>query len=142
MKIADNINKREAALEQLSVLDAMVKQVKAAIMTLEVEILAEATDNMVSDITHNGYKYSFKNVSKVFIKDRVSDHSGKVEVMNRLGELGFDEAVYFPSAYYDAIKLKKIWNALPFETKNQWMTDGLIYVETIPQIKKLEVKNG
>jgi hypothetical protein len=130
MEIASKLQKRREAQERLEALERVAKEVKTEIATLENEILAEATDNMVSEVVLDGEKYKFKFENKIHIKELASDHSAKVELFKRLAELGYGEAVFFETGYYPAVALRKVWDELPPETINKFAEDDLIYHET------------
>lgn len=140
MEIAAKLQKLKEAKDRLEALERVSKDIETEIKTLESEILEEATNNMVTDVTLDDVKYKFKFENKIFLKESVSDHSKKVELMRRLTELGFNEAVFFQSAYYPAVALRKVWDQLPPETINQFAKDDLIYHETRPSITSRKVK--
>ncbi len=140
MEIAGKLQKRKEAQERLEALERVVSETKKEIATLESEILDEASNNMVSELVVDGEKYKFKFENKIFIKELVSDHSKKVELMRRLQELGYNEAVFFESAYYPATALRKVWEELPYETINKFVEDGLIYHETKASITSRKTK--
>lgn len=140
MEIADKLTQREEALIRLDQLSETLSETKKEIERLENEILEEATNNMVSEVVVDQKKYKFKFENKIFLKESVSDHSKKVELMKRLTELGYSEAVFFESAYYPAVALRKIWDELPPETINKFAEDGLIYHETKASITSRKTK--
>jgi len=140
MEIATKLEERKEALERLERLEEATKAVKKEIESLESEILEEATNNMVKEIEVDGTKYKFKYENKIFVKELASDHSAKVELYRRLAELGFDDAVFFESAYYPAVKLRKVWDEISVETINKFQEDGLIYHETKASITSRKVK--
>lgn len=140
MELANKLEKRKMALERLEALDRVAKDVKQEIESLEADILEEASNNLVSELTVGGEKYSFKYENKIFVKESVSDHSKKVELMRRLTEMGYNGAVFFESAYYPAIELRKVWKELPPETINKFQEDGLIFHDTKPSITSRKVK--
>lgn len=140
MELASKLQKRKEALERLEALDRVVSETKKEIVSLESEILEEATNNIVTDLTVEGEKYKFKFDHKIFIKESVSDHSKKVELVKRLAELGYSEGVFFESAYYPAVALRKVWEELPPEVINKFAEDGLIYHETKASITSRKVK--
>jgi hypothetical protein len=140
MEIANKLQKRKEAQERLDALERVTKEVKAEISNLENEILTEATDSMVTELVVDGEKYKFKFDNKIFVKESVSDHSKKVELMKRLAELGYTEGLFFESAYYPAVALRKIWEELPQEVINKFAEDGLIYHETKASITSRKTK--
>ncbi len=140
MEIASKIKQRAEALKNLEDLETVMKATKQHIKNLDSEILEEATNNMVSELVIDDEKYKFKYDHKIFVKESVSNHSAKVDLYRRLGELGYDEAVFFETAYYPAVALKKVWKELEPETINQFATDGLLYHETIPSITSKKIK--
>jgi regulator of replication initiation timing len=140
MEIAQKIKKRKEALERLAALDNVVKETKQEIAGLESEIMEDATNNMVTELVVDNEKYKFKYENKIYIKELVSDHSKKVELIKRLAELGYTEGILFESGYYPAPALKKIWNELSVDTINQFAADDLIYHETKPSITSRKVK--
>lgn len=140
MEIASKLRERKEAFEKLESLSLVMGELSKVISRLEAEILEEATNNMVSEVVLDGEKYSFKFENKVHIKESVSDHSKKVELMRRLQELGYDKAVFFESAYYPAVELKKVWKELSPETIIKFAEDGLIYHETKASITSRKVK--
>jgi hypothetical protein len=140
MEIATKLEERKEALERLERLEEATKSVKKEIESLECEILEEATNNMVKEIEVGETKYKFKYENKIFVKELASDHSAKVELYRRLAEMGHDEAVFFESAYYPAVKLRKVWDELSVETINKFQEDGLIYHETKASITSRKVK--
>lgn len=142
MEIADKLNARREAQDRLDALERVLKETKVEIATLESEILEEATNNMVTELVVDGEKYKFKFENKIHIKESVSDHSRKVELMKRLTELGYNEAVFFESAYYPAVALRKVWDELPPETIIQFANDGLIYHETKASITSRKTTKG
>jgi hypothetical protein len=140
MELATKIKERESLLEKIEAIEQVLSENEKALSALETEIFDEAMNNMVNEIVveNRKYKFSFKN--KVFVKDSVKDHSKKVEVYKRLKELGYDEAVFFETAYYPAVALKKVWEELSPETINQFVKDDLIYHESEKNITSREVK--
>ena len=140
MEIAAKLQERNEALDRLAALEVVLKETKFQIELLEKDILEEANNNMVTDVTLGGVNYGFKYENKIFLKETVSDHSKKVELMHRLTELGYTEVVFFETAYYPAVALKKIWKELPPETINKFAEDGLIYHETKASITHKKAK--
>jgi hypothetical protein len=122
-------------------MELLRKSIKAELKQIEEEILQEATDNLISEIVVDGNKYKLKYDHKIHVKELVSDHSAKVELYKRLAELGYDEAVFFESAYYPATKLKKVWAELEPDTIIKLAEDGLIYHETVPSITTRKAKD-
>ena len=140
MEIAEKIKQRRELLTTLNALDETIKSTKESLKTLEAEIVKEAIENMVPEMTIDNEKYKFKYENKIFVKESVSDHSKKVELMRRLTELGYNEAAFFESAYYPAVALRKVWSELSPDTINKFAEDGLIYHETIPSITSRKTK--
>ena len=140
MEIAEKLQKRNEALERLESLEKVSSDLKKEVASLESEILEEATNNMVTELVVDGEKFKFKFENKIYIKESVSDHSKKVELMKRLAELGYSEAVFFESAYYPAVSLRNVWAELPPETINKFAEDGLVYHETKASITSRKTK--
>ena len=140
MEIAEKLQKRNEALERLESLEKVSSDLKKEVASLESEILEEATNNMITELVVDGEKFKFKFENKIYIKESVSDHSKKVELMKRLAELGYSEAVFFESAYYPAVSLRNVWAELPPETINKFAEDGLVYHETKASITSRKTK--
>jgi DNA-binding MltR family transcriptional regulator len=140
MEITELIQERKSVLERLEAIETVRKELTATVKNLDEQILQLATDNMVSELVVDDEKYKFKYEPKVFVKESVKDHSGKVELYKRLEELGYNEAIFFETAYYPAVALKKVWKELDPDTINQFAQDELIYHETVPSITSKKVK--
>lgn len=134
MNLTIKLQERKKLLEDIENLESVLKANKKEVETLEDEILEDATNHMISEVVVDGEKYKLKYDNKVHAIESVSDHSKKVELMHRLTELGYNEAVFFESAYYPKVALRKVWSELTPDTINQFAQDGLIYHETKPSI--------
>src|SRR6478736_1070769 len=121
MEIASKLQTRKELRDRIAALERAITEAEREVETLESEILEEATNNMVSELVVDGEKYKFKFENRVHVKELVSDHSKKVELYKRLKELGYEEAVFFESAYYPKVSLKKVFEELQADVINQFV---------------------
>ena len=138
--IAEFLKEYDEITDKLEKLEELQKELKKRLTTIESDVVEIANSNMIDKIKIEDREYSFSYERKVHVKETVKDHSKKVELYKILKELGYDEAIFFESAYYPANSLKKIWKKLPIETINKFQEDGLIYYEVKPKIEVKKIK--
>jgi len=142
MELARKLKEREEVLNKIESITAILKDNEKVLKSLENDIFEEASNNMVNEIVVEDKKYKFSFKNQIFVKESVSDHSKKVELLKRLSEMGFDEAVFFESAYYPKVALKKVFDKLDPSMIIQFVEDGLIYHESKKSITERENKGN
>jgi len=139
-KIAEFLKEYDEITNKLEKLEELQKELKKRLSIIETDLVGIANSNMIDRIKIEDREYSFSYERRIYVKETAKDHSKKVELYKILSELGYDEAVFFESAYYPANSLKKIWKKLPIETINKFQENGLIYYEVKPKIEVKKIK--
>lgn len=154
MNITQRLNELDAMRIRRDEIDTIRKDMNKQIDESISEIVDFALAQMDSEFTTNGKKFKIKRVSNYYEIDSKSDHSKKVELYERLKELGFDSFEYQETATInDDLQIEKqqtvnahrtkftaFIKSLPESVVVKLVSDGLLEVEIGPEITVDRVK--
>ncbi len=140
MDIVEKLRKRNELLEKKEAMENLIKDYNKEIESFEWDILNEARRYMVDEISVDGQRYKIEPAFNYFPVEKESSHDKKVELLERLAEMGSEDIVFFKSGYMPRVKFKSFLKSLPIETIQGFKNDGILNVIDTVSITKSRKK--